>query len=1224
MNDGAPTHREPISSEAGPLRGGAAQRLLIAWQQNEQPNWLDFAADVPSDSWLDLFALIRVDQDQRWRRGNPVQVEHYLQRCVRISTDQEHVLDLVASEILLRRAHGELPQLDQYSRRFPDAADALKILFAQHAAFDASLDLSFDGTDNELPPSSADHRPTLFWSTAPQPSAESVTAADGPTLPTQRPAVMAGLPEMIGNYRLEGILGRGGMGVVYKARDRRLKRLVALKMLSSFDNPDDLLRFKAEAEIYARLQHPHIVQIFEVGQHEGRLFLVLELVTGGSLADRLKGVPLPARSAAEMVATLAAAVHVAHLAGIVHRDLKPGNVLLAADDTPKVTDFGLAKSMDQPSDQTQTGALIGTPSYMAPEQACGKGKNAGPTIDVYALGAILYEALTGRPPFRGQTTLDTLDQVRSAEPVAPVTLQPKLPRDLNTICLKCLEKSPEKRYATALLLSEDLKRFLSGNAILARPVSSVERLMKWTRRRPAVAAMAAIVVCCLLTLAIGGTFYSVSLSKALDQVARERDTAWRATNLAKAEATNASRQTTIAEQRFDQATRLTFALQLNQLAQLAETDPAHARQMLFDQSFCPEKLRDFTWRHLLRACSRQAGQVEISETGAARCLAVSLDGQRMAIGMDDGQIVLKGRNQKSPNQKTLTFPPGPINCLAFVPGSDLLAIGSGAGTIAICDVSHDGAIQLLQAAGESVNDLAVSHDGRRLASGGSDRVVRVWDLASAKVQQSHAPDKGSIFSLDFSPDDQRLAIGFKNDEAQLWEPASDQSQALVGHRGWVTAVAWSPDGKSLATGSIDRTVRLWDVASCQSRATLVGHDALVASLAWDGDSTTVYSCGYDKKAIAWNAVDGTLQTILRSQGDELIRIAIVNNSQQKMLTGVGGRRQQSWDLNPNLGRRSLNGHTRPITALAFVAGTRLGQLNLPMSRPSVGPLLITAAYDRTWRIWNPDDGQPIGSPHETTQWITALAVSADGLLAMGDADGKLQIYDRLDLPPRIIDAHQLGVSGLAFGSDGSLASVAAGENAAKIWQPSTGKLLATIQSPTGSAFNQLACGSAGAMILATDAGEVSVAAQASATRGNVPQAASGWHSIQLDRVTAIDRAPLRSIAYEPRRGQITAARADGQLSLLHFNARDRSVQLLSGHQGGALTVAYAPGGETLVSGGADQALRFWDATVGHQRLAVNLAHGDVTCLAFSADGSRLACGCGDGSVQIWYASHTAD
>jgi serine/threonine protein kinase len=361
------------------------------------------------------------------------------------------------------------------------------------------------------------------------------------------PPAILGLP----GYEILGEVGRGGMGVVYKARHRSLNRLVALKMIlaGAHAGPEQLARFQEEGRAVARLQHPNIVQVYEVGTQHGLPFLALEYCPGGSLEDRLAGNPLPPEESAELIETLARAMQYAHERGVVHRDLKPANVLSAeggfrpAESAPppgdaaapsvrrivqaaiKITDFGLAKQLDT-AGQTQTGAVLGTPSYMAPEQAAGKGREVGPAADVYALGAILYECLTGRPPFKAATTLDTVAQVIHNEPVAPRSLQPRLPADLETVCLKCLQKEPRKRYGSAAELAEDLRRFRAGEAIRARPVGVLERAWRWCRRNPAVASLLAAVALTLLAGTVTATSFALqahSNARDLEQALRDKD-----------------------------------------------------------------------------------------------------------------------------------------------------------------------------------------------------------------------------------------------------------------------------------------------------------------------------------------------------------------------------------------------------------------------------------------------------------------------------------------------------------------------------------------------------------------------------------------------------------------------------------------------------------------------------------------------------------------------------
>ena len=444
------------------------------------------------------------DQNHRWLLGEQVMVENYLARDAALRNDPDALLDLIYNEVRLREEDGDTPGLDEYRRRFPDLEELLRIQFEVHRAMRPGEVLA----ELQLPEESS-----LGERTAPLPA--------------------------ISGYEVLEELGRGAMGVVYKARQVRLKRFVAVKMILAgpYAGPRDLARFNSEAQAIARLQHPHIVQIHEVGEQAGTPFFSLEYVAGGSLAQKLAGKPLPPGTAALLVETLARAVQHAHDQGIIHRDLKPANVLLAPGDAlrglrlgcqekaayfePKIADFGLARLLDHDADgpatndSQRTEGPVGTPPYMAPEQAGGLGlagdyANVGQgkrATDVYALGAILYEALTGRPPFIAATALETLLQVKTLDPVPPRRLQPQVPRDLETICLACLRKEPAARYASALELAEDLRRFLDRKPIRQRPAAFWEPAAKWAMRRPALAAWVVLAIVAFLGVLASGLYY---------------------------------------------------------------------------------------------------------------------------------------------------------------------------------------------------------------------------------------------------------------------------------------------------------------------------------------------------------------------------------------------------------------------------------------------------------------------------------------------------------------------------------------------------------------------------------------------------------------------------------------------------------------------------------------------------------------------------------------------
>jgi tetratricopeptide (TPR) repeat protein/predicted Ser/Thr protein kinase len=425
-------------------------------------------SEVPHTGSLPGLAWLADDFQRRWRGGECLMVEAYLREKA-ASPGDDALLDLIHAEVLLREERGEVPSLAEYLGRFPHLAAPLREQFELHR-----------GRATQGP----------LVSVAP-------VAGSGEPLPV--------LP----GYEVLGELGKGGMGIVYKAWQTGLNRIVALKMIRPDAPAEALARFRTEAEAIARLKHPHIVQIYEISKEGKPPYCTLEYVEGGSLDKKIAGVPQPADLSARIVELIARAVHTAHEAGVVHRDLKPANVLLAADGTPRVADFGLAKLAGGTlAGQTQSVAWIGTPSYMAPEQAAGKARDVGPLTDVYGLGAILYECLSGRPPFRGETPQETLRLVEWGELLPPSRLAPRCPRDLETICLKCLCKEPPGRYASALALAEDLRRFLEGKPTLARPPSVGQRALKWARREPARAALLVLSVLVLLGLLGGGFWYA--------------------------------------------------------------------------------------------------------------------------------------------------------------------------------------------------------------------------------------------------------------------------------------------------------------------------------------------------------------------------------------------------------------------------------------------------------------------------------------------------------------------------------------------------------------------------------------------------------------------------------------------------------------------------------------------------------------------------------------------
>jgi serine/threonine protein kinase/tetratricopeptide (TPR) repeat protein len=501
-----------------------------AWESGKQPRLVDFLEGLDENQRRSvLLELIRVDLEFRLKADQPARVEDYLKDYPELHDERSVLVDLIRREFTLRCRVDSLVTPEEYNDRFPTLRDELEpcLKGAEHPSGTSEIGGQDHSERTAAFPSRVHGDPNVTL------GEDHATNAVKPTGKSEFPTVEG--------YEILKPLGEGGMGVVYLARHKKLDRLVALKMIRNDRKigKRDMARFRAEAEAVARLHHSSIVQIFEIGEVEGRPFFSLEYVEHGSLDGKIKQAPLPAREAARLGEYLARAMHHAHQHEIVHRDLKPSNVLLAASDAaegvalapgadgathfmPKIADFGLAKRLDEDSSLTQHGVVLGTPSYMAPEQipdpADGKLKPIGPAADVYALGALLYDSLVGRPPFKGATAIDTLGQVLQKEPIPLRQLQPEVDRDLETICLKCLEKSPAKRYASAAALADDLRRFQNREPILARPASRWERLRKWAARKPALASLIGVAAVALLATI---TAIGLSVKNLVDDAARK-------------------------------------------------------------------------------------------------------------------------------------------------------------------------------------------------------------------------------------------------------------------------------------------------------------------------------------------------------------------------------------------------------------------------------------------------------------------------------------------------------------------------------------------------------------------------------------------------------------------------------------------------------------------------------------------------------------------------------
>jgi serine/threonine protein kinase/WD40 repeat protein len=825
---------------------------------------------MPGDGGSTLSTSLLADQRRRWAHGDRVSVEQYVKHQPSLTGNTEALLDLIYAEVVLRRERGEKPSADEYVARFPDLAESIQTQFEVDAVIDTEA-TQLAGTDD----------PVVDFTVA--------------------------QPKPPPGYQLLEELGRGGMGVVFKARQIGLDRLVALKMIRSGElaDPVERARFEEEARAIGQLSHPNIIQVYEVGKTESGPFLALEYIPGDNLAESLRDSPLPSRAAATLMATVARAIQHAHEAGVVHRDLKPANILLASSQsstrssqsdtqqlrpgetglgTPKVTDFGLAKRLgaDGP---TRTGDFLGTPNFTAPEQAAGM-IDVGPAADVYSLGAILYQMLTGHPPFLGATPLETLDLVRFAEPVPPSRIRPNVPRDLETIAVCCLQKEPKRRYRSAAALADDLERFTKNEPIQARPVGAIEKARKWCRRRPAVACMIAAMV-----LLITASLITVTLLWQRAIGARNDERQARARETAERERVESrSADLLIANARFAWLT----------------DDIESAKKSL---SECSPEYRNSDWATLNRACSASRLLVPPGDAGI-ETIAVSRDSNRIAAGTVLGRVVVWDSQSGAVVAEIHRFAHA-FQSLSFMPDGRVAAVadvaviggpqkGKVTGAALIVDPSDATAKQVLEVP-ERPQRFLVSPDGRRVAwCGWNSKLCQVHDAESGQLQHKIESKAGNVMRVAFSPDGRFLALatlprdlttydmesgakrpnfkctevffGFyslalapdgeiaavttgtsvKNAEIQFVQVGADASR-FDSQMPQIAGSLYSPDGRWFAYfGSPETIIRVWNVQAGREEMILRGHPTGVRCAAFSADSRRLVAGYRDGRIVMWD------------------------------------------------------------------------------------------------------------------------------------------------------------------------------------------------------------------------------------------------------------------------------------------------------------------------------------------------------------------------------------
>jgi WD40 repeat protein/tRNA A-37 threonylcarbamoyl transferase component Bud32 len=1012
-------------------------------------------------------------------------------------------------------------------------------------------------------------------------------AAEGPAM-----------PERVGDYEILEELGRGGMSVVYKARHRGLGRLAAVKMLrpDDFADPERRTRFRREAEAAAGLHHPGVVQLFEAGEWDGvagrpRPYLALEYVGGGSLAQRLAERPPTPRQAAAWVEQAARAVAYAHGRGVIHRDLKPSNLLLGEDGAVKVCDFGIAKVLAAPG-LTATDQVMGTPEYMAPEQAAAG--PAGPAADLYALGAVLYALLTGRPPFRAATGLGTLAEARERDPVRPRLLRPEAPRDLETICLKCLEKDPRRRYAGAAELADDLRRFLDGEPVRARAVGPAGRALRWARRRPGTAGL---LLGLLATAAAGLGLVLWQWGEALRQRGLAEQRA-----LGEAEARHeADRARGALDGQLSRARVVGYAVQIA-LAQseLRGGNVLRAEAVL---SGCDRSLRGWEHAYLTAQCRRlgrvlgrhDQGGVAVAFSPRGGRVASAGDGVVQVWDVDSGRLL-----------HTLRGSPDKITGLAFHPDGRRLASGA-AGKAVVWDVETGQALQTLAApdALTWVENLAFSPDGERLASSSFGGDLRVWDLGTGREALSWKGHAVQVAALAWSPDGRTLASTAGDRTVRLWDAAGGRPERVWTRPRWLWAagLAWGPDGARLAVADSQGEVHVVEAKTGQDVLVVKGPLGMTG-VAWSHDGGLLATTGVDGAVRLWDAQTGRPFLCVTGHAPQMGVRALFGPDGRLASAGREGA-VRLWDLTP--GRE------------AVVLGEESGTYAVAAAYSPDGRLLAGSATDRTAPLLDPRTGGVVYLWDVRTRRVQAalkghvgpvgcLAFRPDGRqLASGGLDRTVRLWDvERAGEAAVLKGHRNEVVGAAYSPDGRLLASTSTDGTARLWDPATGTEVRRLE--------------AGAPLLAPPSFSPDGRLLASADNKG---AVKLWEVGTGAEVRAPPRQPakVRGAAFDPASGRLALIGDDGTVRLWDPDAGEEV--WCGGADGSASALTWAPDGRRLATAHLDGRVHVWDPATG-QRLFAFEAHGmGVRRLVFSRDG-RLATVGVEGLVKLWEAEKPGD
>jgi WD40 repeat protein len=1078
-----------------------------------------------------------------------------------------------------------------------------------------------------------------------------------------------------GDYEILEELGRGGMGVVYRARQVSLNRFVALKLIlaGQLASESEVRRFRTEAEAAARLDHPNIVPIYEIGEHDGRQYFSMKWVEGGALSERISNrqFQISNHNAAALLAAIARAVHYAHQRGVLHRDLKPSNILLDAQGQPHLTDFGLAKMLDRNSGLTHSGSVMGTPNYLAPEVAAGKTKEVTTAADVFSLGAILYELLTGRPPFEAETVAATLQNVLNAEPPSPRSLNPSVPRDLEIICLKALEKEPGRRYGSAELLADELDRFARGEPILARPATSLGRLIKWTKRKPALAGSLAA----LVFVFAGGLAGVVWKWRA--EVSHRR--------LAQQESARALHAVTRLEiERAESLLQVGDSSRgLAYLARLLRQQPTNrvvAERLINALSYRPFCLPVAPLRHGKPLNSLPDDQKDTMSGIVGFDLSVitadfSPDGRLVITASGDGNArlwdTLTGQPVGEPlrHQAEVVWAQfsgdGQRVVTASVDGSARLwAVPSG--QLTIPPLRHDGIVHF----------ASFSPDNQRVVTAARDRTARIWNVRTGQPIAVPLLHPMAVYFCCFSPDGKLVLTADESRHARLWDAATgvclgtadhfyfkgaskshpafspDSAEVLTlyhhhatlrdlrvetpksarfSHESFVFGASYSPDDRSIATVSHDTTARIWDVRTGETVAPALRHEHWVTSADFSGDAQILVTASRDNSARLWEVRTGRALAEPLAHGYD-VRTALMTPDRRHAVTIIEGDAAWLWDVRiaqPLVVLRYLP------TAARFITFSRDGR-----------HLLVVNESEEA-RVWDAHSGrdQTRAVRHGNNRYITKAQFSPDGRRwATASEDGSVLVWDTAtgDAVSRPL-RHEGLVSRVDFSPDGKRL-VTAGEHTPRVWDVESGTHLLKLRQ-AGNTMDARFSSDGRFIVTAGTHGTVTIS---DAETGELCQGplvhdravfwaafdptgervASGcgdkavriWSvqtgkmlvppMLHTDEVRTIDERPFSSDGTK----LVTMAGSSVQV----WNVRTGKAATTPLRHGGLVhTAQFSPDGRRILTASEEGIARLWDTETGHP-LSEPMRHGSrVTSAEFSPDGSRVVTCSSDKAVRIW-------